>query len=1215
MLTITDSVECPTCAQTIHPSNINEYSKLPCIYIFQCRTVQCPVKKFFKCRICTPSTYLNLTDSRRLRQSILQHTKTKHHQNHLTNPYSNNDSNIRVGSDLFEETVTDVIGGSSFDDAHDVHGSDFNSFSSIDADGECENSHISDCTQDVMNIHESPFTPIAISSNEDYLRVITDSPTPLPNELTDLFDVHQKSYFDACVQHKGHKFITSLAMTRLQNSYHLGEKSTTSLYTLLLSKLCIEISLKQRQILATLLSHGFHSATEPNSKIFVPACANDIRNKILEGKHSVKANLPIPEIVELADGFIYIPMKSTIKHKFCSEHPPNAFLPFSHSVHANTPRGKELLVPTEVIGSISEDHSGHPIFPVKLLPWTDDFEVHSVVKTTGASAHLGFVTIGAVDGDHSGRHTHLLWIGPQKSSTEEAEKMFTAEINEMTKSPFLVYSRKHKCVVDVKPKLYAFLADRPDKSKRLSLLDGGNSHACWSYCGEYLNVIDRAVLCTSCFSKLLKNEDIGSKAASPCDVCFSMDFDLMKYKTGDDFPKDMLPPPPSSQLLPFKKVTIDHLKESCLIGFNSIKNKTWTRKQLMCYLRCQGLNEKYSTCIYANGVNAALLASNSTNSIELEEQRKSDPSSFLLPEFPPLWGIDKYFGVNVFVDCPMHLLFLGTYKALNRIHLPRFFIPISKKSTAIKCINTRLKYITEGVTKHLHQASIGYLPLHPTCGVADMKYGSWLSKNWISHQRITKWIHADLPAYGMKEVNNSDLGKEYCLYSLTELKRWCTSRGVAFSADVDMKKTAPARIWFLNLVSDFIQLFSHFKEDDIFTYIQDKIDPVVYQQVKNMTSVERQQWFNEYVEFQKKHPPEVPPTFNVNSQREDIIDLISLHLCIVSRVMHGCSGRSVGRHVKLYLTIFHRFDKALGDSRNIPSAVRQPNLTTLLNLEPTIDRFGPLRYLWEGGGMGEGSIPKVKQFIYDMKPNFAKNAAASHLRKLALDNLLASAFKDVRAEMANKVDCDQEEHYNRLLKSVTESVEKESNRNGVSDSFIGCDELDEPFSGLDQGGEIAAIYKHHAHDSKSCPIRRSDSVVPVVIDVDSNEVFIVVKDKTLVRVHLSHHNPKQLLDGCFLFSQVLQSATLNWSDKKRGALVCGLMLCHPDYPKHYYVIAMNWMETALSQDRVLFRLPRFRGASYEDGVDEKSAEQFLRTKNNHGNKRYFQETGILNVEV
>jgi hypothetical protein len=117
--------------------------------------------------------------------------------------------------------------------------------------------------------------------------------------------------------------------------------------------------------------------------------------------------------------------------------------------------------------------------------------------------------------------------------------------------------------------------------------------------------------------------------------------------------------------------------------------------------------------------------------------------------------------------------------------------------------------------------------------------------------------------------------------------------------------------------------------------------------------------------------------------------------------------------------------------------------------------------------MGKGSIPKVKQFIHDMKPNFAKSAAASHLQKLGMENLLSSAFKEVRAEMEDIDDGDQLEQYNCLLKSVTESVDKESNRNGVLNSFIGRDKLDKPFSGVDQGGEIAAIYKQHTHTTQS----------------------------------------------------------------------------------------------------------------------------------------------------
>jgi hypothetical protein len=158
------------------------------------------------------------------------------------------------------------------------------------------------------------------------------------------------------------------------------------------------------------------------------------------------------------------------------------------------------------------------------------------------------------------------------------------------------------------------------------MLSGGNTHGCWSYCGEYINVIYQAVLCTTCFSKLVMNKDIGSKADTPCDICFSMEFQLMKYKAHDDFPKDMIPAddPPlvfPSDLIPFKKVTIEHMKWACLTGFDKIKRKVWTQKNLMCFLHCQGINIEYSKFIYANGVNAALYHSNLLNSPELENTR------------------------------------------------------------------------------------------------------------------------------------------------------------------------------------------------------------------------------------------------------------------------------------------------------------------------------------------------------------------------------------------------------------------------------------------------------------------------------------------------------------------------------------------------------------------------------------------------------------------
>ena len=1213
-------VQCCYCVGVIPPSHIIEREN--CFYQFQCTSARCTGFTYFKCRICTPSKYSPKMTRGRLSGRITAHKGNKSHEAAMLNYRDEIVDNMS-----FDDSPNDFN-----DDGADIeeHGvSMLDPVNAIICPGCPTSPNLLDHTQQDTTItgnlvantsgHSIPFDSLAISSNADYIAAMRLQPEPLLIDIISKFPPDLQSYFDACINNVGHKFITQLAITGRPNTKYSDEKASTSLYILLLSKLCIELKVKQRAILATLLSYVHHSATQPNLNTFVPACGNDIRNKLLDGIPSVKKNLPIPKIVKLPEGFVYISMESTIRHQFCSEHPPNEFLPFSHSVHAHTPRGKELLNPSVVLGSILQDrnNSGHPILPIKIIPWTDDFQPFSVIKSTGSSASLGMVTIGALDGDHSGRHCHLLWIGPAKSSTTAAEKMFADELNKLTQRPFLVYSRQHKCVVDVKPKLYAFLADRPDKSKRLSLLNGGNTHACWSYAGEFYDVIDQAVLCPRCYAQFMNNPDIGSNANTPCAVCFSMDLSLMKYKIPTNYPEDMRPPSTSPQLLPIKKVTIEGLKAACLISFNRIKEKRWTHKAFECYLKCEGVNKEFLNSIYVNGLRAHLELSQAGNaSPELLEELQSDPASFRMPNFPPLWEISEHVGVAVFVDCIMHMLFLGTYKKLNTILLVRFLTPIHKLGAGSKFVNAKLNCLTlkSGIIQHLDHASLSYLPLHPICGTNDMKYGNWLSKNWISHQRISKWIHADLPDYGTQDFNTTDLGKDFSLYSLAQLKKWCKKRRVVLPTNVDFSVVTPARAWFVNVVNDYPQLFSGYTEDDIFHYIDGKVSAEEYEQVQKMNSRDCQAWFDDFVTKGGEYPPEIPPQFNVHSARKGILELISLHLCIVSRVMYGCSGKSVGRHVKLFLTIYHRIDKQIGPATgpNSISVIRQMNLITLLNLEPTIERFGPLRYLWEGGGMGEGSIPKVKQFIRDMKPKFANNAALSHLQKVALDTLLASAYKEVETEKDSKDNVDQKEMYDRLLRSATETIEKESNRNGVSDSFIGSGKLEEPFSGIDKGGDTVSIY--NVYDALlSCPLRRQDECIPVVIDLVAEEVFIVIKDKTLVMVHLSYQDHIELLDGCYFHATI--TGTKNWVDKKRGNLVCGLMLRHSSQRTHYYVIAMNWLEAVLVQGQVAFRLPRFKGATYEDGVDEKSADQFLKTHNNDTNKRSFQETAASDSAV
>jgi hypothetical protein len=104
------------------------------------------------------------------------------------------------------------------------------------------------------------------------------------------------------------------------------------------------------------------------------------------------------------------------------------------------------------------------------------------------------------------------------------------------------------------------------------------------------------------------------------------------------------------------------------------------------------------------------------------------------------------------------------------------------------------------------------------------------------------------------------------VYKLPQIRRWCTTRGVEFPAE--LKKVGPARIWFVNIVTDYKKLFSYYSEDEIFRYIQDKITAELNEDIQKMTSTNRQDWFDTYVESQKKHPPEVPTTFDVESIRK-----------------------------------------------------------------------------------------------------------------------------------------------------------------------------------------------------------------------------------------------------------------------------------------------------------------------------------------------------------
>ena len=97
-------------------------------------------------------------------------------------------------------------------------------------------------------------------------------------------------------------------------------------------------------------------------------------------------------------------------------------------------------------------------------------------------------------------------------------------------------------------------------------------------------------------------------------------------------------------------------------------------------------------------------------------------------------------------------------------------------------------------------------------------------------------------------------------------------------------------------------------------------------------------------------------------------------------------GEDIDRHVKLFLTqtnrIEQKMEKAASTSKkaaskskkrkqDLPLIIGRMNFISLLNLQAIVNRYGPMRLLWELGPYGEGSIPSIKKLISSTQIGYA----------------------------------------------------------------------------------------------------------------------------------------------------------------------------------------------------------------------------------------------------
>ena len=74
----------------------------------------------------------------------------------------------------------------------------------------------------------------------------------------------------------------------------------------------------------------------------------------------------------------------------------------------------------------------------------------------------------------------------------------------------------------------------------------------------------------------------------------------------------------------------------------------------------KGLNEY----IMKNYKSSEVPNAASTVSQSLQEEKNNFPERFGKPTYPPSWSVPN--GISSFIDAPMHLIFLGCVKLMNK---------------------------------------------------------------------------------------------------------------------------------------------------------------------------------------------------------------------------------------------------------------------------------------------------------------------------------------------------------------------------------------------------------------------------------------------------------------------------------------------------------------------------------------------------------------------
>ena len=595
---------------------------------------------------------------------------------------------------------------------------------------------------------------------------------------------------------------------------------------------------------------------------------------------------------------------------------------------------------------------GQDVFVCLFIVWTDGIEPNAI-KQGRNGVWAGSVTFVPAEKKNwnDRRNTYPLAIGRDKTKDGNGIDHWPVmrDINEniwqLRRRPL----QQHKyycsqigraaCVLSAQ---YAYFADQPERRKATGTAPGTQRYHGRFRCRAMQKKLAKFLVpCHSCVQSL-ENGTIPRGCQSCC--CWDALTDGPSKRLLETDPEDGYPMHPQEHVMKYltpakkmapKRVTFRSLLEATTHAWTMFTTKKWTEDQTRKFLESECLEGSLVDKISENGHRKRTLGdihdgiTKHTDEVirDTLEEWKQNPSKYDLPETPSHWtGGDE---ISMFVDSPMHLLFLGIVKKVLQV-IKAWMLEqgmFRDFTERVKTYNQKLDEI----------GSLEYLPLQD---FRQGKFGGWVSENFGAFERIMLWFFQEIGTLlnideleGVVVPNTRPSGwlRKHCL-------RWLRDRGITEYNNLSV--------------------------------------PDLKKKIRELMDLPEEERPN-VVERESKY--EVGQVEKVLVALHNMIEAVMVDVVVPVKTAEIAELR-----IKQFLTQFHLLDQQLSKRTKTASDGRKSqhmsvfscaNFTTLLNIPAMLEEFGPLRLLWEGGVHGEAFVKMIKPYLkFGLKDNFAMNA-------------------------------------------------------------------------------------------------------------------------------------------------------------------------------------------------------------------------------------------------